>query len=90
MPWFWSDQYDLKLKMVGLSQHYDQLVLRGSTEDNSFSAFYLKEGRVLAADTVNRPAEFMLAKRFITEGFPVDPQHLADDGKPLKELLPTA
>lgn len=90
IPWFWSDQYGLKLRMVGLYQGYDQLVLRGSTEDNSFSAFYLKEGRMLAADTVNRPAEFMLAKRLITEDIPVDPQRLADDSQPLKELLPTA
>lgn len=88
IPWFWSDQYELKLKMVGLSQGYDQLIIRGSPQSNSFSAFYLKDGQMLAADTVNRPPEFMLAKRFITERIRVDPSLLADDSIPLKDLLP--
>ncbi|MBB6290701.1 3-phenylpropionate/trans-cinnamate dioxygenase ferredoxin reductase subunit [Pseudomonas sp. SJZ103] len=88
IPWFWSDQYDLKLKMVGLSQGYDQLVVRGSPDSDSFSAFYLKDGLVLAADTVNRPPEFMLAKRIIAERLRVDPEQLADDSIPLKSLLP--
>ncbi|MGP3792606.1 NAD(P)/FAD-dependent oxidoreductase [Pseudomonas sp. B392_1p] len=90
IPWFWSDQYELKLKMVGLSQGYDQLVIRGNPQNDSFSAFYLKEGLILAADTVNRPPEFMLAKRFITERIQVDPSRLADDSLPLKDLLPNS
>ncbi|TLX71309.1 pyridine nucleotide-disulfide oxidoreductase [Pseudomonas nicosulfuronedens] len=90
IPWFWSDQYELKLKMVGLSQGYDQLVIRGTPESDSFSAFYLKDGSILAADTVNRPPEFMLAKRFIAEKVRVDPARLADDSQPLKDLLPSA
>lgn len=89
IPWFWSDQYDLKLKMVGLSQGYDQLVVRGSLDSDSFSAFYLKDGLVLAADTVNRPPEFMLAKRIIAERLRLAPEQLADDSIPLKNLLPT-
>ncbi|OAI94764.1 NAD(P)/FAD-dependent oxidoreductase [Pseudomonas putida] len=88
IPWFWSDQYALKLKMVGLSQGYDQLVIRGTPQDDSFCAFYLKEGVILAADTVNRPPEFMLAKRFIAERIKVDAARLADDTRPLKDLLP--
>lgn len=87
IPWFWSDQYELKLKMVGLSQGYDQLAIRGSMENNSFSAFYLKDGQILAADTVNRPPDFMLAKRLITERIRVDASRLADDAFPLKDLL---
>lgn len=90
IPWFWSDQYELKLKMVGLSQGYDQLVIRGTPENDSFSAFYLKDGCILAADTVNRPPEFMLAKRFIAEKVRVDPTRLEDDSHPLKDLLPSA
>jgi len=89
-PWFWSDQYDLKLKMVGLSHGYDQLLLRGSVEERSFSAFYLKGHRILAVDTVNRAPEFMLAKRFVAERIPVDPERLVDDAVPLKSLLPAA
>ncbi|MBD8561842.1 FAD-dependent oxidoreductase [Pseudomonas fluorescens] len=90
VPWFWSDQYDLKLKMVGLSQGYDQLVMRGSPESRAFAAFYLKDGRMLAADTVNRPQDFMLAKRFVAERIVVDPFSLMDESVPLKSLLPAA
>lgn len=88
VPWFWSDQYDLKLKMVGLSQGYNQLVLRGSPASRSFSAFYLKDGYMLAADTVSRPQEFMIAKRLVAERIVVDPARLADESVPFKSLLP--
>lgn len=87
LPWFWSDQYNLKLQMVGLSQGYEQLVLRGSTEGDSFSAFYLFEGRVIAADMVNRPNEFILAKRLVREKRAVDPTLLADESRPLKSIV---
>ena len=87
VPWFWSDQYDLNLKMVGLSSGYDHLVLRGSLEQHSFSAFYLADNRVLAVDTVNRPVEFNLSKRLIAEHIPVDATLLADEAVPLKHLL---
>lgn len=90
VPWFWSDQYDLKLKMVGLSQGYEELVMRGSLESRSFSAFYLKDGVMFAADTVSRPHEFMLAKRFVAEKIPVRATDLADDSIPLKSLIPSA
>lgn len=88
VPWFWSDQYELKLKMVGLSEGFERLVLRGDPLSDSFSAFYLKDGKVLAADTVNRPQDFIAAKRLVAEGIPVTAEQLADDSRPLKELLP--
>ncbi len=88
VPWFWSDQYDLKLQMVGLSQGYDQLVLRGKPDNRSFAAFYLKQGRVISVDVVNRPPDFMMAKRFVADGLAVDPVRLADESIPLKSLLP--
>lgn len=87
VPWFWSDQYDLNLKMAGLSFDYDRLVLRGSLEQRSFSAFYLANNRVLAVDTVNRPVEFNLSKRLIAERIAIDDEQLADDSKPLKRVL---
>ncbi len=86
-PWFWSDQYDLKLQMVGLSQGYEQLVLRGSTAGKSFAAFYLKGGRIIAGDFVNRLQEFMVAKKLVAEQIVVEPQVLADETVPLKTLL---
>ncbi|MEO4046064.1 FAD-dependent oxidoreductase [Pseudomonas sp. CAU 1711] len=89
VPWFWSDQYELKLKMVGLSDGFERLVLRGDPASDSFSAFYLKGDKVLAADTVNRPQDFIAAKRLVAEGIAVSDAQLADDARPLKELLPT-
>ncbi|MGF6640472.1 3-phenylpropionate/trans-cinnamate dioxygenase ferredoxin reductase subunit [Paraburkholderia sp. MM5496-R1] len=88
VPWFWSDQYDLKLKMVGLSFGYDEFVLRGDPKARSFSAFYLKDGVMLAADTVSRVPEFVLAKRFVAEKIPVRAADLANESIPLKSLLP--
>ncbi|HSV34394.1 MAG TPA: FAD-dependent oxidoreductase [Ramlibacter sp.] len=90
LPWFWSDQYDLKLKMVGLSQGYDRLVMRGSPDHGAFCAFYLAGRRVLAVDTVNRVPEFMAAKRLVGERIEVDADRLADESVPLKSLLPAA
>lgn len=90
VPWFWSDQYELKLKMVGLAEGYEHLVLRGDPASDSFSAFYLKDGKVLAADTVNRPQDFIAAKRLVAEGVAVTAEQLADDSQPLKTLLPPA
>jgi len=91
VPWFWSDQYDLKLQMVGLSQGYDQLVLRGDpATQRNFAAFYLREGRMIAADAISRPAEFMLAKKWVADGAVLPPAALADESQPLKSLLPPA
>lgn len=87
VPWFWSDQYDLKLQMFGLSQGYDQVVLRGSPATRSFIAFYLHHGEMLAADAVNSPQDFTLAKRLVATQCVVDPERLADENFILKSLL---
>jgi len=87
VPWFWSDQYDLKLQMVGLSQGYDNLIVRGDMDANSFTAFYLKDGVVISADSVNRPQDFMVAKRLVAERAAVPSERLRDDAVPLKSLL---
>lgn len=90
VPWFWSDQYNLKLQSVGLSQHYDQEVTRPARTPEGFIAFYLKEGRMIAADCVNSIIEFNLAKRFVAEKLALDPAALADPAVNLKTLLPAA
>ena len=88
VPWFWSDQYDLKLQIAGLSQGYDQMIIRGDHNNGrSFAAFYLKQGQLISADCVNRPQEFMLSKRIINEGLVIDINKLADESIPPKELL---
>jgi 3-phenylpropionate/trans-cinnamate dioxygenase ferredoxin reductase subunit len=90
VPWFWSDQYNLKLQSVGLSQGHDQVVLRPARSAEGFVGFYLKEGRMIAADCVNAIIEFNMAKRLITEKVILDPAALADPAVNLKTLLPAA
>ncbi len=85
IPWFWSDQYELKLQMVGFSADGDTEVVRGDMEKNQFAVFYLKDGRMVAADAVNSPKDFMICKQLI--GRPVDPAVLADPEADLKTLI---
>ncbi|RZU36775.1 3-phenylpropionate/trans-cinnamate dioxygenase ferredoxin reductase subunit [Fluviicoccus keumensis] len=88
LPWFWSDQYDLKLQIAGLSQGYDQVVMRGDPDNSrSFAAFYLKSGQLIAADCINRPQEFLLAKKIITDKLAVNANCLADETIAVKTLL---
>lgn len=87
LPWFWSDQYDLKLQMCGVSTGYTELVLRGSTESRSFAAFYLRDGCLIAADTVSRPQEFVIAKKLVAAHARIAPELLRDETQPLKALL---
>lgn len=87
VPWFWSDQYDLKLQMVGMSTGFDRVIIRGDlASGRAFVAFYLKDGKLIAVDTVNRPQEFMLAKKLVAAHAVLDPDKLADDSIPLKEI----
>lgn len=81
LPWFWSDQYDLKLQIAGLSQGFDRVVLRGSSASGrSFAAFYFDGDRLLAVDAVNRPKEFMAVRRALAAGQSANPAALADEG----------
>jgi len=86
-PWFWSEQYGLKLQMVGVAQDYDATALRGSMAGRAFIVFYLKEGRIIAADSVNRLGEFMTARRLVDARVHATPERLADESAPLKALL---
>ena len=86
-PWFWSDQYKLKLQMVRISEGYEHVVMRGSMDTASFIAFYLHDGRVIAADAVNRAADFMIAKRLVAERRSVSASVLSDETRPLNALL---
>lgn len=90
VPWFWSDQYDLKLQMAGLSTGHDRCVLRGDPQTRSFCAFYLLGSRLLAVDAVNRPGEFMAARRALAGPVTIDFERLADESVALKELLKPA
>lgn len=89
IPWFWSDQYDLKLQIVGLSAGYDSTVIRGNPADSSFSCLYLRDGRLIAIDAVNNPRDFMQSKKLIAESAVIDPDVLADAGLALKDMPST-
>jgi 3-phenylpropionate/trans-cinnamate dioxygenase ferredoxin reductase subunit len=89
-PWFWSDQYDLKLQIAGLFQGYDHIVLRGVMADRAFAAFYYKGPKLIAVDAVNRPAEYLGAKMLIQTGRTVAPSELEDESRPMKEIVAAA
>jgi len=86
VPWFWSDQYDLKLQIAGLSQGYDKTILRGDPESASFSCLYLKDGVLIAVDAINAPKDFLQSKVLIAERARIDPQQLANSDVALKDL----
>ena len=90
VPWFWSNQYDLKLQTVGLSTGYDQTVLRGDPASRSFSLIYLREGRVIALDCVNVARDYVQGKALVSGGIVVSAEMLADVSVPLKELAAAA
>lgn len=87
VPWFWSDQYDLKLQIAGLSQGYDEVVIRGNMSSHSFACLYLREGQLIAVDAVNRPKDFIQSKALIASHAKIDPAVLADTEIELKELV---
>lgn len=77
LPWFWSDQYDLKLQIAGLNAGYDEVLLSGDpSRERDFSCFYFREGELIAADCVNRPRDFMSSKRAISQQLRVDRSEL--------------
>lgn len=86
VPWFWSNQYDLRLQTVGISAGYDSMVLRGETDARSFSVVYLKTGKVIALDCVNATKDYVQGRLFVTEGLSPTAAQLADTNVPLKEL----
>jgi 3-phenylpropionate/trans-cinnamate dioxygenase ferredoxin reductase component len=86
VPWFWSDQYDLKLQIAGLSTGYDDIVIRGNPADRSFACLYLKDGKLIATDAINSPKEFVQSKALIAARTIVDREKLQDIEVPLKDL----
>lgn len=86
LPWFWSNQYDLKLQTIGLSTGHDQTILRGDPATRSFSVLYLLGGKIIAIDAVNMVKDYVQAKAHILSGAVLDQRQLADASKPLKEV----
>jgi 3-phenylpropionate/trans-cinnamate dioxygenase ferredoxin reductase subunit len=87
VPWFWSDQFDNKLLIVGLSQDYDAQVLRGDPASRSFSVCYLKDRELLAVEAVNHSKDYMAARKLIAEHALLNPEKLSDDKVSLKDAI---
>jgi len=87
VPWFWSNQYDLRLQSVGLWIGHDEIVTRGDPATASFSLVYLKEGRVIALDCVNATRDYAQGRRLVEQGAAIAPAALADASRQLKELV---
>lgn len=86
VPWFWSNQYDLRLQTIGLMGGHDDIVVRGDPGERSFSLVYLREGRVIALDCVNSVRDYAQGRRLVVEGAAPDRDRLADAAVPLKAL----
>lgn len=87
VPWFWSDQYDLKLQIAGLASPADQIVLRGDRASRSFAAFHLRDGTVTSVEAVNAAPEYMMGRRLIAARARVAPERLADKAIPMKDMV---
>ncbi len=86
VPWFWSNQYDLRLQTIGLSTDFDQTVLRGDPATRAFSVVYLRKGAVIALDCVNMVKDYVQGRAHVLAGSKLDPVQLADASIPLKEV----
>lgn len=87
VPWFWSDQYDLKLQIAGLSEGYDDVVIRGKPAERSFSCLYLREGRLIATDAINAPRDFVQSKQLIADRAVLALEQLANADQALKDMV---
>ncbi len=90
VPWFWSDQYDVKLQIAGLSQDYDDHIVRGDPESGAFAVFYFRSDRLIAVDAVNAAPEFIVTKKLIISGQTLAPAQLQDTSVSMKELAALA
>jgi len=86
VPWFWTDQFDIKLQMAGLSTGCGHVVTRGEPESRKFSVFYFRDGRLAAVDSVNRPGDHLAARKLIATGTLITPQQAADPSVDLNAI----
>ncbi|MES1944697.1 ferredoxin reductase [Salinisphaera sp. PC39] len=87
VPWFWSNQYDARLQMAGLSKGHDERVVRGNPQDGAFAVFYMRGGNLIAVDAANMPIAFMVGKKLIYQRRDIDAEALSDPHVELKSLV---
>lgn len=90
VPWFWSNQGDLRLQIAGLAAGFDQHVVRGEPDSEKFSVLYYRDGRLLAVDAVNNAADYLVVRKALTQGVELPADRAADAAVPLKTLLAAA
>jgi 3-phenylpropionate/trans-cinnamate dioxygenase ferredoxin reductase subunit len=86
LPWFWTDQFDVKLQMAGISHGHDCVVARGNAESRKLSVFYFKAGRLIAIDSINRPLDHMMGRKLIANRVQLTPEQAADESVDLKKM----
>ena len=87
IPWFWSDQYDHKLQIVGLSGDHDTVTMRGDTSDSKFMLFYTREDELIAVDSINNPKEFLICRKLVTNKVKIKPSMISDPTTNLNDLI---
>jgi len=87
VPWFWSDQYDHKLQIVGLSGDHDEVIMRGSKSEQSFLLFYLKDKEIIAVNAINSSKEFLISKKLVANKVRISSDIISDQSSNLNELL---
>ena len=86
VPWFWSDQFDVKLQMAGIGQPCEATALRGDIESGQFSLFYFREGKLAGADSINSPADHMACRKLLERGLELSPEQASDQAYDLMQL----
>jgi 3-phenylpropionate/trans-cinnamate dioxygenase ferredoxin reductase subunit len=86
LPWFWTDQYDIKLQMAGISQGHDQIATRGNAETRKLSVFYFKQKRLIAINSINRPLDHMFGRKLLSARVMLTPEQAADETVDLRKL----
>jgi len=87
VPWFWTDQFDAKLQMVGLSNRFDQVVTRGDPASRKFSVCYFKDSKLIGIDSINRPGDHLTGRKLLTNATALTPEQAADPTVDLKQHL---
>jgi 3-phenylpropionate/trans-cinnamate dioxygenase ferredoxin reductase component len=87
VPWFWSNQGQLRLQIAGLSTGFDSFVVRGNMDEEKFSVLYYRDGELLAVDAVNNPVDYMVVRKALTQGVSIPADRAADSSVPLKAML---
>ena len=87
VPWFWSDQYDHKLQIVGISGEHDEVLARGDQKESKFMLFYLKKGVLIAVDAINNPKEFLICRKLVENKVKISSDDILNQSKNLNDLI---